>query len=172
MAPCPLAKDKPMPIKVGDPVPNVPLFDLDESGGPQAIPAHDRFRGKRVVLFAVPGAFTRTCSAKHLPGFVRHADAIRAKGVDEIVCISVNDAAVMNAWGLAHGAPGKVTMLSDGIAEFAKALDLTVDMSGRGYGVRSKRYAMLIDDNKVAALAVEPSGEYGVSSAEAVLERL
>ncbi|MGY9054108.1 MAG: redoxin family protein [Alphaproteobacteria bacterium] len=161
-----------MPIQAGDTIPNVPLFDIDEGGGPQAIPAHERFAGKRVVLFAVPGAFTRTCSAKHLPGFVQNADAIKAKGIDEVACISVNDAAVMNAWGLAHGASDNVTMLSDGIAEFAKAIELSVDMSARGYGVRSKRYAMVIDDNKVVEIAVEPSGEYGVSSAEAVLERL
>jgi peroxiredoxin len=161
-----------MSIQAGDTIPNVPLFDIDEGGGPQAIPAHERFAGKRVVLFAVPGAFTRTCSAKHLPGFVQNADAIKAKGIDEVACISVNDAAVMNAWGLAHGASDNVTMLSDGIAEFAKAIELSVDMSARGYGVRSKRYAMVIDDNKVVEIAVEPSGEYGVSSAEAVLERL
>ncbi len=161
-----------MAIQAGDTIPNVPLFDLDEGGGPRAIPAHERFAGKKVVLFAVPGAFTRTCSAKHLPGFVQHAAALKAKGVDEVVCVSVNDAAVMNAWGLAHEAPGNVTMLSDGIAEFANALGLSVDMSARGYGVRSKRYAMVIEDNKVAEIAVEPSGEYGISSAEAVLERL
>ena len=161
-----------MPISVGDAIPNVDLYRIGESGGPEAFPARDFFAGKKVVLFAVPGAFTRTCSARHLPGFVQHADAIKAKGVDEVACISVNDAAVMNAWGQAHNAPGKVAMLSDGIAEFAQALGLSVDMSQRGYGVRSKRYAMVIDDGKVTDLAVEPSGEYGVSSAEAVLERL
>lgn len=161
-----------MPIKVGDTVPNVNLYRIGEGGGPEAVPAHDVFAGKKVVLFAVPGAFTRTCSAKHLPGFVQQADAIKAKGVDEVACISVNDAAVMNAWGMAHDAPGKITMLSDGIAEFASAIGLSVDMSQRGYGVRSKRYAMVIDDKKVTDIAVEPSGEYGVSSAEAVLERL
>ena len=161
-----------MTIQVGDTVPNVTLYHIGESGGPETISAHDVFGGKKTVLFAVPGAFTRTCSAKHLPGFVQNADAIKAKGMDEVACISVHDAAVMRAWGQAHGADGKVTMLSDGIADFAKAIGLSVDMSGRGYGVRSKRYAMVIDDNKVAAIDVEPSGEYGVSSAEAVLERL
>ena len=161
-----------MTIEVGDTLPNVPLFDIDESGGPRALPAHERFAGKKMVVFAVPGAFTRTCSAKHLPGFVNHAADIKAKGIDEIVCISVNDAAVMNAWGMAHGAPDNVTMISDGIAEFTSALGLSVDMSARGYGIRSKRYAMIVEDNKIVDLAVEPSGEYGISSAEAVLERL
>jgi peroxiredoxin len=161
-----------MTIKVGDTIPNVNLYRIGENGGPESFPAHEFFAGKKVALFAVPGAFTRTCSAKHLPGFVQHADAIKAKGIDEVACISANDAAVMNAWGMAHGAPGKVTMLSDGIADFAKAIGLSVDMSQRGYGVRSKRYAMIVDDTKVADIAVEPSGEYGVSSAEAVLDRL
>lgn len=161
-----------MTIKVGDTIPNVNLYHIGQSGGPEAISSHDVFAGKKTVLFAVPGAFTRTCSAKHLPGFVRLADEIKAKGVDEVACISVNDAAVMNAWGLAHGAPGKVMMLSDGIADFAKAIGIFTDMSQRGYGIRSKRYAMVIDNNKVVALDIEPSGEYGVSSAEAVLERL
>ena len=161
-----------MTIDVGDTIPNVNLYHIGESGGPEAISSHDVFADKKTVLFAVPGAFTRTCSAKHLPGFVQHADEMKAKGVDEVACISVNDAAVMRAWGQAHGSDGKVTMLSDGIAEFAKGLGLSVDMSQRGYGVRSKRYAMVIDNNKVAAINVEPSGEYGVSSAEAVLKRL
>lgn len=161
-----------MPIQAGDTIPNVNLYIIGDSGGPEAKPAHDLLGGKKVVLFAVPGAFTRTCSAKHLPGFVREADAIRAKGVDEVACISVNDAAVMKAWGEAHGAPGKVTMLSDGVAEFAQAIGLSTDMSARGYGVRSKRYAMLIDNGVVKDVWVEPSGEYGVSSAEAVLKKL
>ena len=161
-----------MTIKVGDTIPNVNLYHIGESGGPEAISSHEVFAGKKTVLFAVPGAFTRTCSAKHLPGFVKHAGAIKAKGVDEVACISVNDAAVMKAWGMAHGAEDKVTMLSDGIADFAKAIGIFTDMSQRGYGVRSKRYAMVIDDNKVVAIDVEPSGEYGVSSAEQVLERL
>ena len=161
-----------MTIKVGDTIPNVNLYHIGESGGPEAVSSHDVFAGKKTLLFAVPGAFTRTCSAKHLPGFVKHADDIKAKGIDEVACISVNDAAVMKAWGMAHGAEGRVTMLSDGIADFAKAIGIFSDMSQRGYGVRSKRYAMVIDDNKVTAIEVEPSGEYGVSSAEQVLERL
>lgn len=161
-----------MPVKVGDPIPQVNLFELGDDGAPRAVPASEAFRDKRVLLFAVPGAFTRTCSAKHLPGFVQHADDIRARGIDEIVCVSVNDAMVMGAWGREHNAGGKVRMLADGLGEFARALGLEQDMSARGYGVRSKRYAMLIENGAVAALHVEPPGEYGVSSAEAVLQRL
>lgn len=161
-----------MPIKPGDSIPQVNLFELGEGGTPGAIPAGECFRGKRVLLFAVPGAFTRTCSAKHLPGFVQHADAIRARGVDEIACVSVNDPMVLAAWAREHGADGKVRMLSDGLGEFTRALGLEQDMSAKGYGVRSRRYVMLIDNGKVADLHVEPPGDYGISSAEAVLERL
>jgi peroxiredoxin len=161
-----------MPINNGDQVPNANLYELDENGAPRAVLSNDCFRGKRVLLFAVPGAYTRTCSAKHLPGFVHHADAIRAHGIDEIACVSVNDAMVMAAWGREHGADGKVRMLSDGLGDFTRALGLGQDMSSKGYGVRSRRYAMLIEDGKVSDLNVEPPGEYGVSSAEAVLERL
>lgn len=161
-----------MPIKIGDPIPQVNLFELGEDGAPRATPADKVLGGKRMLLFAVPGAFTRTCSAKHLPGFVKHADEIRARGIDEIACLSVNDALVMAAWGREHGAGGKVRMLSDGLGKFTRALGLEQDMSAKGYGVRSRRYAMLIEDGKVADLHVEPPGEYGVSSAEAVIERL
>lgn len=161
-----------MPIKTGDPIPHVNLFELGEDGAPRAIPADKALGGRRVLLFAVPGAFTRTCSAKHLPGFITHADQLRARGIDEIVCLSVNDALVMAAWGREHGAVGKVRMLSDGLGEFTRALGLEQDMSAKGYGVRSKRYAMLIEEGRVAELHVEPPGKYGVSSAEAVLERL
>jgi len=161
-----------MPIKSGDPIPHVNLFELGEDGAPRAVPADEAFSGKRVLLFAVPGAFTRTCSAKHLPGFVRHAEKIRARGIDEIACVSVNDAMVLAAWGREHDAGGKVRMFSDGLGEFTRALGLEQDMSAKGYGVRSKRYAMLIESGKVVELHVEPPGEYGVSSAEAVVERL
>lgn len=161
-----------MAIRIGDPIPHVDLFELGEDGAPRPTPADQTFGGKRVLLFAVPGAFTRTCSAKHLPGFVAYADEIRSRGIDEIACVSVNDAMVLAAWGREHGAGGKVRMLSDGLGEFTRALGLEQDMSAKGYGVRSRRYAMLIEDGKVADLQVEPPGEYGVSSAEAVIERL
>lgn len=161
-----------MPVSIGDPIPRVSLFQLGEDGAPRATRADEIFIGKRVLLFAVPGAFTRTCSAKHLPGFVEHADKILAQGIDEIACVSVNDPMVMAAWGREHGADGKIRMLSDGLGEFTRALGLEQDMSAKGYGVRSKRYAMLIENGKVAELHVEPPGEYGVSSAVAALERL
>ena len=160
-----------MSISVGDKIPAATVTTMTDEG-PQPVNSEDFFSGRKVVMFGVPGAFTPTCHNQHLPGFVRHLDAIKAKGVDEIACISVNDAAVMKAWGEAHGAPGKVSMLSDGIAEFAQGIGLSTDMSARGYGVRSKRYAMVIANNVVEEISVEPSGEYGISSAEAVLERL
>jgi len=161
-----------MSIQKGDPIPNARLFALDASGAPRATLASELFAGKRVVLFAVPGAFTRTCSEIHLPSFVQNADAIKAKGIDEIVCVAVNDAMVLAAWGRERGATGKISMLSDGLCEFTRALGLEQDLSERGLGVRSKRYAMLIEDGKVADLHVEPPGAYGVSSGEAMLERL
>jgi peroxiredoxin len=161
-----------MPIEVGDRIPHVNLFVLGDDGAPLGTPADEVLSNKRVLLFAVPGAFTRTCSAKHLPGFVAHANEIRARGIDEIACVSVNDALVLAAWGREHGAGGKVRMLSDGLGEFTRALGLEQDMSAKGYGVRSRRYAMLIENGKVADLHVEAPGEYGVSSAEAVIERL
>src|SRR5262249_49123048 len=124
------------------------------------------------VLFAVPGAFTPTCSMKHLPGFVDKAGDIRKKGVDEIVCLSVNDAFVMGAWGKEHGAVGKVRMVADGDGEFTRAVGLEMDASGFGMGSRSKRYAMLVKDGKVTELLVEPAGGLNVSSAESVLGKL
>ncbi len=161
-----------MSIQKGDAIPGVNIFELDAQGNPQTVSAAARLAGKRVVLFAVPGAFTRTCSEKHLPGFVQHATAIKAKGVDEIVCLSVNDVMVMAAWGRDHGTEGKVSMISDGLCDFTRTVGLDQDLSSRGYGMRSKRYAMVIQDGKVEEIYVEPPGEYGVSSAEAVLQQL
>ena len=161
-----------MGIQKGDPIPNAKLFELDGRGAPCAIMASERLAGKRVVLFAVPGAFTRTCSEKHLPSFVQYADAIKAKGIDEIVCVAVNDMMVLTAWSHERGATGKISMLSDGLCEFTRAIGLEQDLSARGYGMRSKRYAMLIEDGKVTDLYVEPPGAYGVSGGEAMLERL
>ena len=161
-----------MPISVGDAIPNVDLYRIGESGGPEAFPARDFFAGKKVVLFAVPGAFTRTCSARHLPGFIHKADEMRAKGVDTIACVSVNDAFVMDAWGRDQGAGDKVLMLADGNAEFSDAIGLSFDASGFGMGKRSQRYAMVVDDGEVKALHVEQPGAFEVSSAEAVLNVL
>jgi glutaredoxin/glutathione-dependent peroxiredoxin len=125
-----------------------------------------------VVLFAVPGAFTPTCSVKHLPGFVQHADTIKAKGVDSIICVAVNDAFVMAAWAKEQGVDGKVVMLADGSAAFTKALGLELDLTARGMGVRSQRYALIVDNGKVTHVAIEQPGGFEVSKAEAVLSAL
>jgi peroxiredoxin (alkyl hydroperoxide reductase subunit C) len=130
------------------------------------------FKGRKVVMFAVPGAFTPTCSAKHLPGFVQNIDALKAKGVDEIVCMAVNDAFVMGAWGKDQGVGENITMLADGSAAFTKAMGLELDLVARGLGVRSQRFAMVVQDGKVTHLAVEAAGGFDVSRAEAVLAAL
>jgi peroxiredoxin len=140
--------------------------------GPKDVTLGEITKGKKVVLFAVPGAFTPTCSMKHLPGFIEHAAAIRAKGVDEIVCVAVNDAFVMDAWGKASGAAGKVRMLADGNGEFTRAMGLELDASGFGMGKRSQRYAMIVKDGQVEHLLVEPGPGLNVSSAESVLAKL
>ena len=161
-----------MAIKVGDTLPfDIKLKEMGEKG-PQDVSVGDLFKGKKVVLFAVPGAFTPTCSMQHLPGFVEKAAEIKAKGVDTIACISVNDAFVMGAWGKDKGAEGKVLMLADGNAEFAKARGLDFDGSGIGFGVRSQRYALVADDGVVKQLAVEQPMKFEVSSADAILANL
>ena len=149
--------EKIMTIKVGDTIPSMKLM-MATADGPKEVSTDDIFKGKKVVLFAVPGAFTPTCSAKHLPGFVQNADALKGKGVDTIACISVNDAFVMGAWGKDQGTGDKVLMLADGSAMFAKALGLEMDITARGMGVRSQRYALVAEDGKVTHLAVEPPG--------------
>jgi len=140
--------------------------------GPKETSTDDVFKGKTVVLFAVPGAFTPTCSAKHLPGFVQNADAIKAKGVDTIACISVNDAFVMGAWGKDQSCGDKVLMLADGSANFAKALGLELDVTARGMGMRSQRYALVAKDGKVTHLGVEAPGAFEASKAESILAAL
>jgi peroxiredoxin len=160
-----------MAIKEGDKVPDVKLTEMAD-GRPSQVSLAELSKGKRVVVFAVPGAFTPTCSLKHLPGFVDQNAAIRAKGVDEIVCISVNDAFVMDAWGKSSSAPGKVRMLADGNGEFTRAVGLSLDASGFGMGERSQRYAMILRDGKVEALMPEPGPGLSASSADAVLARL
>jgi glutaredoxin/glutathione-dependent peroxiredoxin len=158
-----------MPIQPGDTLPDIELQVMGEKG-PEKVRTSELFTGKRVVLFAVPGAFTPTCSAAHLPGFVVNADKLRAKGVDSIVCTSVNDAFVMDAWGKAHNAE-EIIMLADGVAELAKALDLTQDRTANGMGIRSQRYAMIVNDGKVELLHVDPQG-LDLTSAETILEAL
>jgi glutaredoxin/glutathione-dependent peroxiredoxin len=140
--------------------------------GPKDISTEEIFAGKKVVLFAVPGAFTPTCSAKHLPGFVEKAAEIKGKGVDTVACLAVNDAFVMGAWGKAQNTDGKVLMLADGAAAFTKQLGLELDLTGPGMGVRSKRYAMIVDNGVVKALSVEAPGAFEVSSADAILRAL
>ncbi|MFW6051403.1 MAG: peroxiredoxin [Myxococcota bacterium] len=161
-----------MAIKVGDKVPSVTLKRLGD-GGMEDVRTDDLFGGKKVVLFSVPGAFTPTCSNTHLPGFVAKADELKAKGVDEIVCLAVNDPFVMKAWGDAHGAQGKVTMLPDGNGELTRKLGLEMDGSGAGLGTRGKRFSMLVEDGVVKSLDVEEkASEVTVSGAEACLRAL
>lgn len=159
-----------MTIKVGDTVPAVKLARLT-ADGPTVVETKDLFNGRTVALFAVPGAFTPTCSEKHLPGFINKADELRAKGVDEIVCVAANDPFVMAAWSKATGADGKVTLLGDGNGEFAKATGLTVDLSKAGLGTRLQRFSMLVKDGKVVQLNVEQPGSVTVSSAEHLLSQ-
>jgi len=160
-----------MSIKVGDRVPSINLKHMTGEGMAD-ISTDALFAGKKVVLFALPGAFTPTCSAKHLPGFVQNAAAIGAKGVDTIACLSVNDAFVMNEWGKAQNVGDTVMMLADGNADFTKAVGLEMDGSGFGMGTRSQRYAMVVEDGVVKALWVEDPGAFEVSSAENVLGAL
>ena len=160
-----------MSIQVGDKIPSVKLKTMTGDGMAD-VTTEEIFGGKKVVMFAVPGAFTPTCSAKHLPSFVQHAGDIKGKGVDSIVCTSVNDAFVMDSWGKDQGVGENVMMLADGNADLAEALGLAFDAGGFGMGKRSQRYALVAEDGVVKALHVEAPGAYEVSSAEAVLEAL
>lgn len=160
-----------MTIEVGDRIPSVTLRYQTPSGI-EAVTSDEFFKGRKVVLFGLPGAYTRTCSSRHLPGYVAHAAGLKAKGVDAIACLSVNDAFVMGAWGREHGAEDKVVMLGDGNADFTRAIGLDLDRTAQGMGTRSQRYAMLVEDGVVKALHVEKPGEYGVSSAETMLAAL
>ena len=160
-----------MTISVGDRVPPA-TFTTMTPDGPKPKTSDEIFKGKKVVLFAVPGAFTPTCSVKHLPSFVQNADALKAKGVDTIACIAVNDAFVMAAWAKEQGVDGKITMLADGSAAFTKAMGLELDLIGRGMGTRSQRYALIARDGKVTHLAVEAPGGFEVSKAESILANL
>ena len=159
-----------MAIEIGDKVPSVALAHMT-ADGPKEITSDELFAGKKVVLFALPGAFTPTCSASHLPGFVVNADKIKAKGVDEIVCLSVNDAFVMDAWGKAQNAE-EIHMVADGNADFAKAVGLELDLIARGMGVRLQRFAMIVEDGVVKHLNVEAPGKFEISSAETIMELL
>ncbi|MGC4027836.1 MAG: peroxiredoxin [Steroidobacteraceae bacterium] len=160
-----------MTIAVGERVP-AGKFKTPTADGPQEISTSQLFDGKRVLLFAVPGAFTPTCDARHLPGYVEHADQIRARGVDTIACMSVNDVFVMKAWAKASGVGDKLVMLADGNADYAKALGLTLDASGFGMGQRAQRFAMVVKDGVVEQLYVEAPGKFEVSAADYLLARL
>lgn len=160
-----------MTIKVGDKLPEA-MFTKATDHGPEGVDTDSFFKGRKVALFSVPGAFTPTCSAKHLPGFLDHAEDLKAKGVDEIACTAVNDAFVLGAWSKANNADGKVTMLGDGNAAFAQAVGLTMDGSKFGMGTRGQRFSMLVEDGVVTQLNVEAPGEFKVSSAEHMLEQM
>ncbi len=160
-----------MPISVGDKIPSVRLKTLT-GDGPKDISTDELFSGKKVVLFALPGAFTPTCSASHLPGYVVKSDDLFAKGVDRIVCLSVNDAYVMGAWGREHNAEDRVLMIADGNAEFTKALGLEVDLTAGGMGIRSQRYAMVVEDGVVTLINVEAPRQFEISDAETILNSL
>lgn len=161
-----------MTISVGERLPEV-TFRTMTAEGPQKLSTSDVFNGRKVVLFAVPGAFTPTCHAQHLPGFIEHAEAIKAKGVDRIACVSVNDVHVLNAWAKQTGAAGAIMFLADGDGDFTRAIGMDEDRSDIGMGLRSKRYAMVVDDGRVAALFVEPKrGVVEQSGAEHVLAAL
>ncbi len=158
-------------IKAGDRIPQVNVRAVAD-GGVTEVSTDDFFKGKRVALFAVPGAFTSTCSAKHLPSFVNNADALKQKGIDIIACTAVNDAAVMKAWAEAGHATGKVTMLADGNGDLAHALGVDADMSKNGMGRRSRRYSMLVEDGVVKELNLEEPGAFGVSSGDHLLGQI
>jgi peroxiredoxin len=160
-----------MTVAVGDKVPAAVLMKMTEAG-PAPVTTEALFGGRTVALFSVPGAFTPTCSAKHLPGYITHAGDIKARGIDEIVCISVNDVFVMGAWGKNADVGENVTMLADGNGDFVKALGLTMDGSKFGMGLRGQRFSMLVKDGKVVELNVEEPGAFKVSSAEHLLEQL
>jgi len=164
-------------IKVGDALPQLTLSEYIEvetegcSIGPNPVDIQKAVAGKKIAIFAVPGAFTPTCSAKHVPGYIEHHDGLKSTGIDEIWCLSVNDPFVMSAWSKDQKATGKIRFIADGSAEFAQAVGLTLDLKARGLGLRSNRYSMLVKDGKVLSLNVEGPGEFAVSDAKTMLEQ-
>jgi peroxiredoxin len=166
-----------MTIKVGDRLPDGELnefIEVETAGcalGPNAFKVADLVKGKKIAIFGLPGAFTPTCSAKHVPGYVQHYDALKAKGVDEVWCVSVNDAFVMGAWGRDQKATGKVRMMADGSAAYTRALGLELDLTARGMGLRCQRFSMLVVDGVVKTLNIEGPGKFEVSDAETMLKQ-
>ena len=160
-----------MSIKVGDKIPLINLWQMSNSG-PATISTDELFKEKKVVLFAIPGAFTSTCSHQHLPGFIQQTDEIKAKGVDMIACVAVNDVYVMDAWGKAQNVGDKILLLADGDGEFTTSIGQIFDLRGKGFGVRSSRYAMIVEDGVVMSLDVDDPGKLEVSKAQKVLEKL
>ncbi|MDQ5897586.1 MAG: hypothetical protein RLZZ592_2400 [Pseudomonadota bacterium] len=162
-------------LKIGDTLPSVTVYEYIEvegngcSLGPNAFDVAKEAAGKKIAIFALPGAYTPTCSAQHLPGYVQNAEALKAAGVDEIWCLSVNDAFVMGAWGRENAAGGKVRMMADGSADFTRAVDMVLDLTAKGLGVRSQRYSVLVDNGVVKTLNVEGPGKFEVSDAETML---
>ncbi len=161
-----------MSVKVGDRIPDVEIKTMGANGMPQSVRTGEALGSGKVVLFAVPGAFTPGCSKVHLPGFVARADELKAKGVDKIACVAVNDAWVMDAWGADQGVGDNILMLADGSGDFTKAMDLVMDGTGFGLGLRSKRYAAVIENGVITSLDVEETGGITVSSCESVLSRV
>jgi peroxiredoxin len=167
-----------MTIKVGDKLPDGQLsefIEVETAGcalGPNTFKVSDLVKGKKIVVFGLPGAYTPTCSAKHVPSYLQHYDALKAKGVDEIWCMSVNDAFVMGAWGRDQHATGKVRMMADGSADYTKQLGLELDLTARGMGVRCQRFSMFVDNGVVKSLNIEGPGKYEVSDAETMLKQV
>jgi len=167
-----------MTIKVGERVPDATLTEFIETEtegctlGPNAFQVSNLVKGKKILMFALPGAFTPTCSAKHVPGYIEHYNAIKAKGVDEIWCVAVNDAFVMGAWGRDQKVSGKIRMMADGAAQWTKALGMEFDLTARGMGIRSQRYAALLDDGVVKVLHLEEPGKFEVSDAASMLKAM
>ncbi|MDH5749622.1 MAG: peroxiredoxin [Rhodospirillales bacterium] len=160
-----------MTISIGDKVPSATLYRMGD-GGPEAITTDEIFKGKKVAIFGVPGAFTPTCSAQHLPGFVSNADALKAKGIDSIVCLAVNDAFVMGAWGKDQNVGDKVMLVADGSADFTKAAGLELDLVSRGLGLRCQRFSMVVNDGKVESINIDGAGTFEETSAESMLGSL
>tara|TARA_Y100001960_G_C14210858_1_gene604256 strand:- start:89 stop:571 length:483 start_codon:yes stop_codon:yes gene_type:complete len=157
-----------MTILVGDKIPIVDLTTMAQDG-PSSISSEELFSGRKIVLFGLPGAFTRTCSARHLPGFIDNAESIKARGIDTIICIAVNDIFVMNAWGKAKGTGNHVMMVADGSAKFTKATGLELDMSAKGFGLRCQRFCMVVENLVIKTLDIDPPGTFEFTSAEALL---